>query len=257
MNASRGKRAFMWLSTIGFSAIGLVLLVFGPDTGARLAGAASIAFFGGGGWMWLRLSAHRPPAEPVVEIGRTDILGLSEPGLVVPARSPLRPVVGFAFMLAVSVGVLWLGVVGSNPFYLVVGVVSVVLFGVAGAGHLRRRRVPPRVVLTASGFVYEHPVSSLGVRWQAIEGVTIFSLNNVVYLGIEAPQEALVQRTGSRALMVLNRKLSGAAISVPALGLGAEVDRLLIAVDDYIADPAPLRDPERERAALAARLRAV
>jgi hypothetical protein len=112
-------------------------------------------------------------------------------------------------------------------------------------------------VLTATGIGFEHPVSSMGVRWQDVEELSLFTQNDVVNIGVDAPRELVVQRTGSRLLSRTNRMLSGTALAIPTMALGADPDRLFAALEQYLEDPSPLRDPQREREALLGRLRPV
>lgn len=244
----------MWAATIGFVLVGLVLLIAGRDAEARTTGAASMAFFGLGGGLYLWITRPREAPVPELEVARTDLLGVSEAGLAIRVRPPVSTALSFGFLLALSAGLTVLGIRDGDVVYTVLGVGSGVLWLYAGAAFVRRRSTRSRVLLTASGFVFEHPVSSLGVRWADVEGLSLFTQGKHEFVGIDAPQEAVVQRTGSRVLMRLNRAVSGAAISVPALGLAADPERLLDALDAYIEDPTPLRDPERERPALLARL---
>jgi len=247
-------RVFMWFATVGFSLIGVVMLVVGPELETRLFGVVSLALFGVGGGVFLRANRRRGPIEPVLDVGRTELLGVSEPGVELVVKPPVNPVVSFVVVLVLAVGLIAIGASEGAIVALILGVVTFALFVYMAGAYVRRRGVRARVVLTATGFVFEHPVSSLGVRWGDVDGLTLFTQNHVLHLGVDAPKEAVIQRDGSTALTGMGRALSGTAIAVPALGLPADPEHLLAALGDYAGDPSPLRDPERERSRLAARL---
>ena len=257
MRVGRGKRAFMWVATLGFSLIGLLLLVVGPDLQARLVGSSCLLLFGLGGAWYLRFTREQPVPDPVVVVDRTDLLGISEAALELPLVPRASAMAVFAVMLLLGLILSGIGVVSGEAAALFWGGLLTVLALYLTVAQMRSRGTRQRVVLTQSGVGFEHPVSSMAVRWADIEGIGLYVHNDVVNIGIEAQPQAVVQRTGSRMLAKLSRGLSGAALSIPMPGLQADPDRLLEALNAYASDPPPLRDPHREVEALRRRLRTV
>ena len=196
------------------------------------------------------------PIEPVVDVGRTELLGVSEAGVELPYIPPYSPslVLGFLMpgMAALTVG----GIIEGNLYYLTVGALGLVYSLLVGGAYFRRRSVRPRLVLTASGVVFEQPVTSMGVRWGDVKSLRLYEQYRALHLGIDAPRRAVVRHHGSSVLHFVTRAMSGAAIAVPTVGFVADPERLLLALGDYAEDPSPLRDPERERAASSSRLAA-
>ena len=189
-----------------------------------------------------------------VMVGRTDLLGISEAGVEIPIRTPMGAAAAFGIMFAGGAGFVAFGVIDGIWILTGIGILLLLLFAYSAVAYLRRRSVALRLVLTPTGVVYEQPMGSVGVRWADVQGVALVHVSGVPHVGVEAPGEAVVQRDGSKRLMATNRLMSTAAIAVPASGLPGEPEVLLDALAEYSRDPGRLREPERERAALAARL---
>lgn len=192
--------------------------------------------------------------DELVMVGRTDLLGVPEEGLEIPIRTRIGTAGTLAIVFLVGAALVAFGVVDDFMIVTVIGIGTLLAFAYMAVTALRTRSVRLRLVLTPTGIVYEHPLGSVGVRWSDVQGVGEVEIQDIDHLGIGAPGEAVVQRGGSKRLLATNRALSGAAISVPFSNLPGDRRTLIAEIADYARDPSPLREPERERAALAARL---
>ena len=242
---------------MGFSVGGAAALVVGPALEDRLAGVLCLVLFGAGGAFYLYATQEGPAPEPEVNVARTDLLGLSEPALELPMDKPVPRAAAFAIAICLGLVLVAFGIVDGSIVPIALGALVLGRSATSAWWPCAAARGP-------SGSSSRPPASgtsTLSAR-SASAGTTstgwaLYETDDVPTIGIQAPPEAVVQRTGSRRMTEVGRMLTGAGISIPMITIDADPERLADAISAYADDPSPLRDPQRERDALVARLHPV
>lgn len=201
----------------GFVVVGLVLLAFGEDAEARVAGAISVLFFGGGGLavFGLPLLERRGPAAPrIVEVG-------GEPAIVFGLSRGRQWLVLVAALLVTTACVV-IALAGGT----VIGIVGAVVFGAFTLLAVRGLLTPRGLALSPAG------ITALGygqgrVAWDDVERVGVLREGPLQLVGIDA---ARVQRG---AFGRWNRRFSSTDLAVPA----DDAEAVVAALITYLEQP--------------------